>query len=205
MLSFPLRFDTTSNLLQAICYELAFDTDIQRDLHEEIDAVVATLDNQPISYEALHKLKFLDMVISEGLRKWPPAPQIDRSCSKDFDLDLGNGKTVTIKKGEIVFLPIYHLQHDPNYFKNPEKFDPYRFSDENKDSIIPGTYFPFGLGPRTCIGSRFALMEAKLLLFNFLSKFTVAKCDQTPAALSYEAGMSIRIKETVYLKFIQRK
>lgn len=145
------------------------------------------------------------MVVSEGLRKWSPAPQIDRSCSKDYNMDLGDGRTVTIKKGQIVFLPIHHLHHDSNYYKNPEKFDPYRFSDENKDSIIPGTYFPFGLGPRTCIGSRFALMEAKLLLFNFMSRFAVVKCDQTPAALSYEANLNIRIKETVYLKFIHRK
>jgi len=67
-------------------------------------------------------------------------------------LRLGNGKFVSIKKDTLVFLPFYQLHRDSEYFPNPEKFDPYRFSDENKDSIVSGTYLPFGIGPRACIG-----------------------------------------------------
>jgi cytochrome P450 family 9 len=141
---FGAGFDTTSNLLQQLSFELARNSDVQRELQDEIDSVLADLDGEAISYEALHKMKYLDMVISETLRKWPPAPQTDRTCSKDYNIDLGNGKKITIQKGQTVFLPIYHIQHDPNYFPDPEKFDPNRFSDENKNSIIPGSYLPFG-------------------------------------------------------------
>lgn len=103
-------------------------------------------------YETLHKLKYLDMVISETLRKWSPAPFIDRKCTKDYELDLGDGKKLTIKKDQLVFLPFYALHHDERYFPDPEKFEPKRFSDENKDAIVPGSFNPFGSGPRVCIG-----------------------------------------------------
>jgi len=145
-------FDTTSNLLQSSTLELALNPEVQEELYCEISEVTQSLDGKPVSYEVLHKMKFLDMVVSEALRKNPPFPAIDRSCTKDYDLDLGNGKTVFIKKGDQVFLSIHQLHRDPEYFPNPEKFDPYRFSDENKDSIVSGTYLPFGIGPRACIG-----------------------------------------------------
>jgi cytochrome P450 family 9 len=135
---------TNANLLQQLSFELARNPDVQRELQDEINSVLADLDGETISYEASHKMKYLDMVISEILRKWPPAPQTDRKCSKDYDIDLGNGKTFTIQKGQTVFLPIYHIQHDLNYFPDPEKFDPNRFSVENKNSIVPGSYLPFG-------------------------------------------------------------
>lgn len=79
---------------------------------------------------------------------YPPAVQTDRSCSKPIDLDLGNGKTLRINKGEVVGLPIYNIHHDAEYFPYPEKFDPTRFNDENKASIVAGSYLPFGMGPR---------------------------------------------------------
>jgi len=145
-------FDTTSNLLQSATLELALNPEIQEELHREISEVIQSLDGKPVSYDILQNMKFLDMVVSEALRKHPPFTHMDRQCSKDYELDLGNGKFVSIKKGCLIFLPCYQLHRDPEYFPNPEKFDPYRFSDENKDSIVSGTYLPFGIGPRACIG-----------------------------------------------------
>lgn len=138
--------------MQSITYNLAKNPDIQEELYREIHEVAATLNGKQVTYEALHRMKFLDMVVSEGLRIQPPAPQIDRSCSKDYTMDLGNGKSVEFKKDDVIFLPYYLLHHDAEYFPNPEHFNPYRFSDENKDSIVTGSYLPFGMGPRACIG-----------------------------------------------------
>lgn len=143
---FLAGFDTTSNLLQSITFHLSKNPDIQEELYREISEVAATLDGKPVTYEALHKMTYLDMVISEGLRIQPPAPQMDRQCTKDYQMDLGNGKSIAIKKGDIVLLPFYSLHHDADYFPNPEKFDPSRFSAENKSSIVVGSYLPFGLG-----------------------------------------------------------
>ncbi|CRL01990.1 CLUMA_CG015341, isoform A [Clunio marinus] len=197
---FGAGFDTTSNLLQMTCYELSKNEKVQRELQEEVDKQLKLLDGKSITYEALHKMKYLDMVVSEGLRMWPPGPLTDRSCIKDYDLDLGNGRQITIKKGQVLNIPIQLFHHDPEYFPEPNKFNPNRFSDENKKLIVPGTYLPFGMGPRACIGSRFALMEAKLLLFYLMSKFNVEKCEKTPENVYYEPNMSFRIKEKIFLK-----
>lgn len=202
---FIFSFDTTSTLLQTTCYELMKNPDIQLELYNEIDSVASTLEGKSISFEELHKMTFLDMVVSEGLRKWPPIIQTNRICTKDYDVVLGNGKTITIKKDQQILFPYYHIQNDPAYFPNPEKFDPHRFGNENKGSIVQGTYLPFGLGRRNCIGSRFALMEAKLLLFNLVHKFSIQKGLKTPGTVKHMEGFSPSIKETVYLKFVPRK
>lgn len=197
-------FDSTSGLLKSMAYELALNPDVQEELYREIIGVNKTLDSEPVTYDSLHSMKFLDMVVSETLRKHPPFIQMDRSCAKDYNLDMGNGKTVLIKKGEVIVFPYYQLHHDAEYYPNPEKFDPYRFSDQNKDSIVSGTYLPFGMGPRTCIGSRFVLMEAKLLMFNLLLNFEIKKCARTPSELTYEPNLSQRILQKVYLNFVKR-
>lgn len=188
-----------------VCYELAMNTETQQTLQEEICAVTASLNDKPIDFETLHKMKFLDMVVSEGLRKWPPSPQLDRTCSKDFDMDLGEGRRIAIKRGQLVIFPVYHIHRDPSNYENPEKFDPYRFSDKNRESLKPEAFLSFGIGPRVCVGSRFALMSAKLLFFHLFQKFTVEKCDKTPENPTYQANMTFRIKETIYLRFRSRK
>lgn len=149
---FIAGFNSTTHLLQTLTYELAMNQDVQQKLYEEIQNVSASLDGKSVTYEALHKMKYLDCVISESLRVYPPAIQIDRCCSKSIDLDLGNGKTLHIEKGEAIAVPIYNIHHDPEYFPEPETFNPTRFSDDNKSSIVAGSYIPFGIGPRVCIG-----------------------------------------------------
>lgn len=204
-LFFGAGFDTSADLLQMTCYELAVNRDsVQSDLIAEIDQTLNALDGSDISYEMLHKMKFLDMVISESLRKWPPAAQTERCCNKDYNLDLENGSSVKIRKGQVVFVPIYQIHHDPEFFSEPEKFDPYRFSEENKNQIASGTYLPFGVGPRSCLASRFALMSAKLVIFKLLSKFTIDVCDKTPKKMTYQPNLTFKLNETIYLNFVPR-
>lgn len=76
-------------------------------------------------------------------------PFLDRRCTKDYQIP---GTNVRIDKGTAIFISTMGLQYDPNYFPEPEKFIPERFSEENKDNIQPFTYLPFGEGPRNCIG-----------------------------------------------------
>jgi len=70
-----------------------------------------------------------------------------------------------------------------NNYLNPLKFDPERFSDENKQNILPGSYLPFGVGPRNCIGSRFALLEVKAVFYHLLSNFDILCVDKTETPL----------------------
>ncbi|KRT83704.1 cytochrome P450 [Oryctes borbonicus] len=187
LIFFFAGFDSVSTLMCFMSYELAINPDIQKKLQDEVDDTLREC-NGKLTYEALMKMKYMDMVTCETLRKWPAAIGTDRVCSKPFTIEpqLPHEKPIHLKPGEIVFVPINGIHRDPQYFANPDMFDPERFSDENKDNIKPYTYMPFGLGPRNCIGSRFAILETKILFFAFLSKFNFTVIDKTqvPMVLS---------------------
>lgn len=89
------------------------------------------------------------MVISETLRKYPPLPFLDRVAMDDYKIP---NSELIIQKGTPVYIPMLGLHYDPEYFPNPDKYDPERFSEVNKNNILPFTYFPFGAGPHNCIG-----------------------------------------------------
>jgi cytochrome P450 family 6 len=89
------------------------------------------------------------MVVSETLRMYPILPFLDRVSTDTYkmpDCDF------VLEKGVPVYISMLGMHYDPEYFPNPEKFDPNRFSEENKSNILPCSYFPFGEGPRICIG-----------------------------------------------------
>jgi cytochrome P450 family 9 len=85
-----------------------------------------------------------------------------------------------------IIIPIYSLHRDPQYYPDPDRFDPERFSDENKSKINPYTYLPFGTGARSCIGSRFALMETKVLFFHLLSNFEIVPVAKTQIPIRFD-------------------
>lgn len=150
---FAAGIDTTTTLMSFMAYELALSSEIQDQLYEEIRTMNESLNGKRINYESITKLKYLDQVVTETLRKWPSFIDNDRVCSKDFLYeDKKNNRRFTIKKGQSVRFPIYCIQHDPKYYPDPEEFDPSRFSGENKHKIVPGTFLTFGSGPRACIG-----------------------------------------------------
>ncbi|KAJ8953902.1 hypothetical protein NQ318_019142 [Aromia moschata] len=165
-----------------VAYELALHPDVQVKLQEEIDNVLQTAKTTKVTYEAILKMKYLDCVVSESLRKWPPIYQIDRECVKNYfevDLSIPDDEKIVIEKGTAIIIPIMAIHRDPNYFPDPQRFNPERFSAESRDGIAPGTYIPFGYGPRRCIGSQFALLQMKLLVFHLLSKFDLVPTENT--------------------------
>ncbi|RZC41759.1 p450 domain containing protein, partial [Asbolus verrucosus] len=184
MLFFFAGFDTASTTSAFMAHELAVNPDIHKKLQEEIDAVNQKYQTK-VPYEALLSMKYLDQVICETLRLWPPGFQTDRVCTKDYQILPKNlkEKTVLIEKGVSVLIPVMALHRDPQYYPEPDRFDPDRFSDENKSKILPGTYLPFGIGPRNCIGSRFAILEIKTLFFHLLSKFDIVAINDTQIPL----------------------
>lgn len=96
------------------------------------------------------------MRFSETLRKWSPAVFVDRICTKSYVIPKSKEgeMDIRIEKGESVWIPIFAIQRDPKYYPDPEKFDPERFSEENKHNIVPYTFLSFGAGPRNCIGKK---------------------------------------------------
>ncbi|XP_032682976.1 cytochrome P450 9e2-like [Odontomachus brunneus] len=177
---FIAGFETSSQLMCFVGHELAVNRDIQDRLWEEVEKHFAE-GNGEISYESVSKMVYMDMVVSETLRKYPPVIFIDRVCVKSYELPplKPGGKSLIVEPDNMIWAPVYALHLDPKYFPNPDKFDPERFSDENKDNIVPYTYMPFGHGPRKCIGNRFALMETKLLIAHLLHKFVFKATEKT--------------------------
>lgn len=98
----------------------------------------------------------------------------------------------------------FHL--DEKYFPDPERFDPERFSDENKHSIQQGTYLPFGNGPRNCIGSRFALMQIKAILYNLLLNFSFEPNGKSQIPLKLKkSSFNMGAEKGVHLELRPRK
>ncbi|KMQ82419.1 cytochrome p450 9e2, partial [Lasius niger] len=145
-------FDTVSSLMCFVVHEIAVNPSIQMKLRNEVDEVLKKT-NGEITYEALNGMQYLDAVINEALRLWPSIVFADRRCVQDFELPpaLSGDKPFVVKKGSIVWFPIFGLHRDPKYFDKPDEFYPERFLDENKKSFNNNAYIPFGLGPRICI------------------------------------------------------
>lgn len=172
LLFFFVGFETMSVCLCYLTYELCRNPEVQTQLYEEILAVKEELQGKPLNYNMLAKMKYMDMVISELLRIWPPAFSLDRKCGKDITmLDENQELIVKFKAGDTVVIPVIAIHRDPDNFPDPELFNPERFLEENKKLIKPFTYLPFGLGPRSCIGKQikhYYLNDFELLSYFFI-------------------------------------
>lgn len=144
-------FEVASTLMAFMAYELALNQDVQQKLYKKVRKVNASLNGGRLSYGTLSNLKYLDQVISETLRKWPPVMFATRKCIKDYEYNF-KGQKITIERGRLVYIPIYSLHHDDQIYENPKSFKPERFDDENKHKIQSCAYIPFGIGPRNNIG-----------------------------------------------------
>lgn len=197
-------FESTSKLMEILSWELAMNKEIQNELCKEVDKVRESLNGKTITYEELNKMKFLDMVVHEGLRKWPPAPITVRECSRDYKMNVSHELIFEFKKGDSLLIPIRSIHHDPKYFENPSKFDPYRFSEDNKAKMLPGSFLPFGSGARNCIGSRLALIKTKLALYTTLCNYKFDLCGKTPLKLTYGPS-PMGFVEKVFVELKPRK
>lgn len=146
-LVFAAGYETSSTLMTFTLYELALNPDIQDRLREEITTGISENDGK-LTYEMLFGFKYLEMVINESLRKYPPIPLLFRKCVKDYKIQ---GTSLVIPKNTTVIINVYSLHHDEEHFPEPSKFNPERFSDENIKKIKPFTYLPFGEGQRNCM------------------------------------------------------
>ncbi|XP_073713161.1 cytochrome P450 3A30 [Misgurnus anguillicaudatus] len=188
-------YETTSTTLSFLLYNLATNPDSLEKLVEEIDANFPV--NVPITYDALMKMDYLEMSINESMRLFPTAPRLERACKKTVEV---NG--VTIPEDTLVGIPTYVLNRDPNLWESPDEFRPERFSPESKSEVNQYVFMPFGLGPRNCIGMRFALMIMKIFVVKLLQNFSVETCKETQIPLELNALLQPKVPIT--LKFIPR-
>uniref|UniRef100_A0AAG5DT78 Cytochrome P450 n=1 Tax=Anopheles atroparvus TaxID=41427 RepID=A0AAG5DT78_ANOAO len=200
-------FETTSSVLSFALYELTKNPDVQARLREEIRSMIDKY-GKIIPYEALtNEMPYLGMVISETARLYPVLPFLERQCTLPEGVTgykLEPFHDFVIPNGMPVLIPIYAIHRDPQFFPNPHKFDPERFAKENLDQIQPCTYMPFGVGPRTCLGSHFGTLQIKVALVKLLSKYRIDRSSSTPDVLTYRKNaFTLHSNEGLYADLIE--
>uniref|UniRef100_A0A6M2CHS3 Putative cytochrome p450 midgut overexpressed n=1 Tax=Rhipicephalus microplus TaxID=6941 RepID=A0A6M2CHS3_RHIMP len=169
MVVFLGGYDTTRLVLTNWFYLMGKYPDIQEKMRQEVLAAFAK-EGDHLSLLTLNLLRYSNQVISETMRLYPPIITFTTRCAEE---DYRCGKYL-IKKGTSVMVPTYQLHHDPQYWIEPDKFDPERFSPENKRSVNPTAYIPFGLGPRICLGQRLALAELASATAQVLRHYSIS-------------------------------
>lgn len=140
--------DTTGSAFVFTFLLIAHHQDVQQRLFDELQSIVDRLNpDGPLTLQDYNGLKYMERVIKESLRIYPPVPFISRLVTEDVRYD---GKF--IPKGSFMNVEIYDLHRDPEQFPDPERFDPDRFLPEQIERRSPYAYVPFSAGPRNCIG-----------------------------------------------------
>jgi cytochrome P450 len=154
--------ETTANALAWAFYLLGQHPPAMRKLRAEIDTVLGDATPTP---EKLRAMPTLTQTLDEVLRLYPPAWVVERQAN-EADVVAG----YRVEKDTVVGVSPYLIHRDPDYWENPEGFDPERFSPERSANRPKLAYVPFGAGPRFCIGNNFALMEAQLIVARILQR-----------------------------------
>ncbi|XP_055545110.1 probable cytochrome P450 6a14 [Wyeomyia smithii] len=184
---FLAGFETSSAGLSFALYELAANQDIQEKTRDEIKRILMKHDGQ-ITYEALKDMTYLEQVVNETLRKYPPVGNVFRTASKPYRL---TNPDVTVQKGHMVIVPVYSIHRDPEIYPDPDRFDPERFAPSQIETRHSHSFLPFGDGPRNCIGMRFGLLEIKFAIAQLLSqlRFTVDERTKVPLQINVKSTM----------------
>lgn len=159
-------FDTTATAASFTLYLLGHHPEIQKKVHQELDEVFGSDWERPVTLEDVKNLKYLECVIKESMRLYPPVPLVARNIDEDVIID-GH----TIPKGTVAFGMIYYLHRHPRVYDQPNDFIPERFQITKERH--PYAYVPFSGGSRNCIGQRFAQIEDKIMLAQILRRFKV--------------------------------
>jgi cytochrome P450 len=155
--------ETTANTLTWTWYLLSQSPEIERRLHAEVNEV---LGGRVPTVADLPELKYTRMVIEEALRLYPPAPLLSRKAIAADEL-----RGYPIAANSMIMISPYAVHRHPAWWEEPERFDPERFTPERAAARPAYAYFPFGGGPRVCIGNHFAMMEAQLILSTVAQRY----------------------------------
>uniref|UniRef100_A0A1I8PV21 Cytochrome P450 n=1 Tax=Stomoxys calcitrans TaxID=35570 RepID=A0A1I8PV21_STOCA len=193
--------ETTSCTMSYALYELAKNHQIQDKAREEILQVLLK-NQQQFNYECLKDLTYLKAIIQESLRLYPIVPTMPRICRRKCTIKTDAKSAVTIKPDTPVLIPIYGVQHNPDFYPQPDRFLPERFTEEENANRDPCTFLAFGGGPKICIGELLARMLITLGLAMLLSEFRFSMCERTPQELAFdpENMFILYVKGGIHLK-----
>lgn len=174
MTIFLAGHETTANMLAWTWYLLSQHPEVEARVHGEIDAVLGGRDPMP---DDVPRLRYINMVLAEALRLYPPAWAIGRQTIGEYRLG-----DYTLPAGTQIVLSPYVTQRDPRNFHDPLTFDPERWG-EGSPGRKDFSYFPFGGGPRICIGEMFALIEGALVIATIAQRYRLKLVEGHPIDL----------------------
>ncbi|CAK1552722.1 unnamed protein product [Leptosia nina] len=190
--------EPTASALFGALYELGRHPECLKRLHTEIDETFAKCDE--LTIDTVAEMSYLNSVVCEAMRIHPPVGYLKRLCVRDALLPDG---AVPVARGTRLYTPVFDVHHDPRHFPQPDRFDPERFSPENKRRVSEWTYMPFGRGSRVCIGQRYALLQVKAGLAHVLRRFSVTSREYPPGQTYSKQQLQVRL-ENVDVRFLPR-
>jgi cytochrome P450 len=155
--------ETTASGLTWAFYILGMQAGVLARIRAEVDAVCG---DGPVEFEHVRRLNYVRNVFRETLRLYPPITFLPRVALEKQRLG-----PCTVKRGALLMVSPWTIHRHWRYWRDPDVFDPDRFSAAREDEIIPGTWLPFGLGPRVCVGAGFAQTEATLILARLARRY----------------------------------
>jgi len=194
MTLFLAGHETTALALSWSWYLLATHPEAEKRFHAELDEV---LRGRSPEVSDLPNLKYTDMIAKEALRLYPPAYAVGREAIEDTEI---GGYSVPRKTQLFAFQWVTH--RDPRFFERPDEFEPERWASESIQRLPKYAYFPFGGGPRQCIGNYFAMMEIVLLLATIGQRFKFSLLKEHPVEVL--PVLSLRPKNGIKVKLLHR-
>ena len=187
--------ETTAIAMAWTIYLIATHPNVEAKL---VQSIADDLKGEAPSFSNLRSLTYTTQVIEEAMRLYPPAWLVDREAINDDEVD-----GIKIKKGIPISCLIYSMHRHPDFWENPNDFDPERFSSENKKKHVPFSYIPFGGGPRLCIGNNFAMMEMQLIIAMIFNKYSF-ELIQDKGSIDIQPMITLRPKNGIVVKIKKR-
>lgn len=187
--------ETTSIALANTLYLLSRHPEVEALVHDEATRV---LGDRCATSEDYSRLEHTERVIKESMRLYPPVYTIGRQLTEDFELG-----GYTIRKGDTLLFVQWVTHRSPDCFENPLSFDPDRWLPERAKAIHKYAYFPFGGGPRICIGNHFAMMEAVLVLATLIREY---RFELLPGqTLELQPAVTLRAAKDLRMRLVMRE
>ena len=164
MILFTAGHETTANALSFALYLLSKSPEVQDKIYEEVCGISFS---EPLTLDLFKGLSYTKHTIEEAMRIFPPVYVIDRVVIEDDQIG-----DLRLKKGSLVLMSVYELHRNAQFWKDPQKFNPERFAEKSPKELS-NYYYPFGAGPRMCIGNNFAMYEMILTIAKIIQGFNL--------------------------------